>query len=63
MDLGVDMDEITYNGSNQLPPAAVSALAPSSSLSLYDLQGIVLAVMKYLSPFIAPPALFSSVQL
>ena len=57
------MDEITYNGSNQLPPAAVSALAPSSSLSLYDLQGIVLAVMKYLSPFIAPPALFSSVQL
>ena len=54
------MDGLTCNGSNSPPPATVSASAPRSSMSLYDLQGIAPAVKEDL--FIPPPAPFSSSQ-
>ena len=51
MKLGKDVDELTWNGSKQPPSAAISASAPSLSMSPDDLLEIVSAVLKCLSPF------------
>ena len=62
MDLQVDVDELIGYGFNQLPFASVSSSAHSLSMLLDDLQRIVSAVMKSLSPFTPPPASLPSAE-
>lgn len=61
--LGVDVDEVSRNGFNQLSPKTVSASVPSLSMFPDELQGIVSIVMQDGSMFIPPPAPFSSAKL
>lgn len=62
LDLGVDVDEVSRNGFNQLSPTTVSASVPSLPMFPDELQGIVSIVMQDGSMFIPPPAPFSSSQ-
>ena len=63
LDLGVDVDEVSRNGFNQLSPTTVSASVPSLPMFPDELQGIVSIAMQDGSMFIPPPAPFSSAKL